>query len=237
MKIRLFTAILAILPLFVTAPAVAQTKSDTPGQKPPQLKLRSDFWYHVAATPAYTLWQLNLHEGSHVIAGAMSGLTVEAYRPYPHFFQKSDGRHFTLGRAKFSGQTSRRGLGFIAAAPMVTEASLFISSDVMLGQINQDSPVAPFLWFGGMVYPLAHFMSSTLSPEETDLSMLAYSLDVNYDVGRAIIGAVSVVGIIRTVKRGHQVLFVEKADDPADAVAVMPIVGSGFTGLAVQGSF
>lgn len=237
MKTRLLAAILAILPLTLASPASAQSTSDAKGKKTLRLELRSDFWYHVAATPAYALWQINLHEGSHAVAGAMSELTIEAYRPYPHFYQATDGRHFTLGRVKFSGQTSRRGLGLTAAAPMMTGATIFISSDVMLGQVNQDSPIAPFLWFGGMVYPLANFMFSTLSPDETDLSMLTYSLDVNYDVGRAIVGTVSVLGIIRTVKRGHEVLFVEKTDNPPESVSVTPIIGNGLTGISLQGSF
>jgi len=242
MRLPILTLLTASF-LLTSTPIWAQAKETTapPSQETAEkrLELRSDFWYHLAATPAYALWQNNLHEGTHAIVGSLQGLSVKSYRPYPHTFRDRNGdRYFTYGRVTFDGTASRKDVGWIAGSPMILEAAIFVSSDILLGQIDQDSTVAPFLWFGGMAWPLFQFVYSTLTPKETDLTMVTRSLNMNYDIGVAAVTAVSIAGLARTVTRGHQVLLTEKGGAETDTdLAVVPIFGRGFQGLSVQGSF
>lgn len=152
--------------------------------------------------------QVNLHEGSHALAAMSLGYHVDTYKPWPHFVDIDGQSHLVGGEFAIREDDAaipRADYAWISIAPFVTDLLLFLASDLALEAVPADSYGAPFLAFGGMMFPLPDFAAGILfRTSETDIMKFHQSSGVPSWVSFLVGGALIVVGSWRLGERLEQ---------------------------------
>lgn len=236
-KIIIF--VLAILFCFYPTVLFAETSESATRE------VRSSAFWHLAALPVYFFLELNLHEGSHALAGIFTGATVTDYSPFPHIIERVDSErgNFVIGSTTFVWD-SEPGNGIRAytfIAPYISGALVFITSDLLLSfvpQIRESVIFGPMVYLAGMVMPWFDFVFNLNSSEDvSDFATVADLLNVRR-AGFSIIGNFfAAIGLWRLIAQGIEVFSEvrERRDESHESAirfAVTPVFGE-FNGISV----
>jgi len=207
--------------------------------------LRSDIWIHVAGQPAYFFLQANLHEGSHALTLVAQGKSVDAYKPYPLLIRdKETGKRalYFTGYTRTDDPSTIREAAVRFAVPFATDAAAFAASDVALSYMDHDGAAAPFVFFGGMLWPWLDFTANVCSAgERNDIAQLATTTGMSRFA--AISGGLtlSFIGFARLIVRAQDVLLTETTPKPdgarAPTVLFTPVTTREMSGFVATGTF
>lgn len=233
----LFLGLQLVMPGLVYAETLEDKNQESDKQEY-EYRLRSDIWPHLIIQPVYAFLHLNIHEGSHALTAKALGYDIEAYRPYPHFIYIDGERNFVLGMTITKGETTSGNMALIAVMPTITDVALFSAADITLSYMNSDSAAAPFLFFGGMVWPWIDFVTAFNSPAPTtDVALWSKELHLNR-AGVVLLGdIVAALGLWRVIHHGQQAFFEKVPKRNQKSVSMMPLVSNGYVTLSLVGSF
>ncbi len=167
-------------------------------------ELRGDFWYQLAIQPVYAFTQLNVHEGSHVLAAVLSGNRVDYYKPYPHYMEVDGKKYFFWGSTNFS---SHNGESLILFAPTLSNLNLFITFDIFLENFNHDNFMSGSL-YSMMIWNWIDFTYHTnLRSGGSDITRWCERTNIDRTGFQIVGNMVSVIGLWRLISRGTDILF------------------------------
>jgi len=209
-----------------SSPATLRAQTD---QTDYQLRLpRDGLIWHLAAAPLYFLWGTALHEGSHALTAKALGYAIDEFKPYPHIAKLDDGTKLLVGGVTVIRDPVRdRDMVWIAAAPFIADAVVFLASDLALGCVDPRSEAAPILLFGGMMMPwsdIANGLLSALMPE-SDIRKFQKLAGAPAWAIAVVGGAITVAATVRLWQRADRVLFLPAAPDAAG----LPSAAAGLT--------
>jgi hypothetical protein len=197
-------------------------------------RLRSDIWPHLIVQPLYMFLELNIHEGSHVLAAKLYGYEIFSYKPYPHFVYQNNERNFVFGATEIQGNITGEELAVIVATPLITDVTLFISSDILLSNLNSDSRAAPVFFFAGMVWPWLDFVVSiNASAEGSDTAIWAKETGIGRPLAIILGDSLAALGLWRVIHHGKHALFTVNRKEKRQSLYIVP--GGG--GIALGASF
>ena len=234
--------LIALLALALALVSTGSARADETA--PTKLKLRDDFWYHVAASPLYAWLAVFTHETSHALAAEAVGVPVSRFEPYPGWDpepQPNGHRRWHYGIVYYGrGYYTNDQLTTANVAPYVVQPVVFAGSDLALSYMDKDGLPAAITYFAGMAWQWVFFAKDVNDyHEDSDLSKVERNGLMSRPT-RVIVGnALVLVGAWRLYARGKDVLVrrVPAAPPPATIVSVTPLaIPNGF-GLGAFGIF
>lgn len=206
-------------------------------EKETELEFDKAKLWNLAGLPAYFFLENFLHESSHALAAKSFGGEVYSFKPYPH--RTTDGV-FLMGGFTLAGkELSKRENATVAIAPYLTDAALFISTDLLLsyGAVNPKSAGGLILYSVGMLAPLVNFVYNAHGfGKYNDFVRFSQDTGVNRYTLLVITEGLSFIAAYRLIAQGLNVFFDEvKVDAPA--VTLAPFFKNGATGLSLLSAF
>ncbi len=167
---------------------------------------------------------INLHEGSHALAGLASGLKVKEYAPWPAVIEVEERvlrknpqggpdvevvekrKWFVFGYTRMEGKMSQRQSVFIFMAPQISDLALFTVADLSLTFADVQEPPARLLYFGGMVWTFLDFATALRGFDNPNNDMSYWSrvvLGDNRLLANAFGHVILLFGLYRIVDQGY----------------------------------
>tara|TARA_B100000315_G_scaffold258956_1_gene312936 strand:+ start:1500 stop:2192 length:693 start_codon:yes stop_codon:yes gene_type:complete len=194
----------------------------------------------LATIPLAYMSEIMLHEGSHALTGTIYGLELERISFFPDYVDLGGGKKkFYLGHVKFKDRhlASPAESAHISMAPYIMHAILFSTSEVLFetGVVPHDSYVAPILFMMGEVAPWVSFTKSVI--KSADFENFEESTGVHPGITRSVGVMISIVGACLIVRRGMKIFRKPAIRPKKSFLKIMPALGRGQAGLALQLNF